>query len=214
MATFDLTLQNLVFPNFTINDDNSKKNFRIMFDILYFDKDESPKTALAILPGKEDFWQWENDKRENGIASTVSDDEQTVTLDVTGKFTANKRRILLAQGTLYEIDVKVIDMPDNNFDTLFKVFVESSLKNILEQAGKKIAGTVPGLGFVFSDDNVGKVSDFLVDKIKLKDKILFEGVSESPSKDGDFSITGKGTFRKSHDKKGDYEVRLNTKIAA
>lgn len=210
MGSFILTLQDLVFPNFTLNNDDSKKNFRLLVDIIFFDEDNKPHTAFQYLPKNLDFWQWETPTRVNGLAFKESADKKTVSLDVMGKFHKSDRLILIGQGELYLVSVKVIDMPDNNFDSLVKLFLEDNLQKMLEESGK-FGTKLPGFGFIFSGMSAGKISDFLVDRIKLKDKILFSGDAEEPSNNGTFSITGdKGVFKNSKDLTGHYEVNFKT----
>lgn len=218
VKTLDIAVNGITFPNF--GKDNSKKNFRLLIDFSYFDKDgKIVQGVAATLPAKKP-WQWESDDEENfvpPVAGTDLEKDATVTLDFLNTVTPrSQRRAFLKEGTrLFEVDITVIDVHDHNFGFWFKESLKFTLDDLLKQLDPLIEMLPNGLLVSVAEKGQKKLSETILEKLlKKDDKVLFTGGLEDddiPNQDGDFVISGKGTLKSSGDKKRDYSVTLNQK---
>ncbi|MBL8182214.1 MAG: hypothetical protein JNL64_11470 [Blastocatellia bacterium] len=223
MSNFRLKLDRLILPNFGKN--QSRKNFRLVFDISYFTDDEKPKigNSLVILPAEYD-WQW-RDKSGDKYLPPKDETVDPVELDLTvmddnlNGFSKLDRQILLFQGKKVDsIKIKIFDVKEKTFGDALIWVAKNVLPTAVAGALSAVTGTI-GSKFVVSlitelnDKN--ELSSALVSELTKKfgskagDKVLFNGaVSEDDVKPGSLKIKGEGKWR-NDDRRGQYEVYLN-----
>lgn len=221
MSNFRLKLDKLVIPNFEKND--SRKNFRLVFEITYFTDDEKPKigNSLVILPA-DYAWQWRN-KDDNKYLPPINDSVDPVELDLTvmdknlNGFSMLDRQILLFQGKKVDsIKVKIFDVKDKSFADALIFVAKNVLPAAVAGALSAVTGTI-GSKFVVSlitelnDKN--ELSSALVGELskrygeKTGDKVIFNGAIDTVAP-GPLVIKGEGKW-KNNSKKGNYEVGLS-----
>lgn len=192
-----LTLEGLDFPN-TL--DHSKKNFRLLVEFLYINKDgDSAKILASLPPLTEDNWQWRNSEKRNYVPH---DENGTILVE---QIDAAERLILWDKVNLHQIDLKVIDIEDRDFWDYTKGILKE-LKDIGFGAVDNFKG---GVFLKLLKPLVGeaktKVDDVLKKLTENGNKILFRKSYTTPNSDfipeGTITLSGAGT-------KGSYEVKL------
>jgi len=212
LQTFSLKLEGLIFPNF--GKDNSKKNFRLMIDVNFFDKDGTPATTHISFPAEE-IWQWRTaDKKfffpTKTVTATAAELDFSVFTSNTAEFSETDVEFLVSQGKLHSIVVHIIDVFDKSFADHLKDIAKNALPILIDAAtggvvkliGNKLVGTIIGQ---FKGDDI---TTEILKKVGGKDKILFKG-GKFQSSFGKISIGGKGVFKNKNDMSGDYKVALS-----
>jgi len=214
--TFSLKLEGLTFPNFKT--DNSKKNFRLMVDVNYFNEDNKPTTTHVTFP-LEEVWQWRK-KEDRFFVPPLNVTDSSVSLDFSvftnndAEFSETDQEILVTQGKLHSVIVHIVDVHDKNFMETFSKVLKLVLPIIFDAAtgglvsvvGNKLVGTIIGK---FKGDDI---TSELLQHTGGKDKVLFKG-GKFHNTYGKISVKGKGVFKNKNDMSGDYTVGLNyTKI--
>jgi len=216
MDTFSLKLEGLTFPNF--KNDNSKKNFRLMVDVNYFNEENKPATTHVTFP-LEEVWQWRKEDEKFYIPpKNVTDSKVELDLSVftnnAAEFSETDKEILVSQGKLHSVIVHIIDAHDKNFLETFgnvlklvlPVVFNAATGGLVSVIGNKLIGTIIGK---FKGDDI---TEELLKHTGGKDKALFKG-GKFQSAFGDILIVGKGVFKNKNDMSGDYTVKFSyTKI--
>jgi len=202
-----LTIDNLQFPNF--GNDDSKKNFRLLFTIIGNDAKGGPATILSALPPvKEDNWTWKPNKKK-AQNFVPNDGKGQIFVD---QLTTSERLVLHDVVEILSIDVKVLDVGDKN------------ALSILGQTLDKISGAaldllVTGAGGMFAkilksaEGPIQDVAAGIMDvwaKISSADKRLFRGEFRRPDfgsiAPGGFKVEGSGVLKETNDNKGSYSL--------
>src|SRR5262245_58064190 len=107
MAKKKLTIKGIAFPDF--GDDDSKKNFRLIFYIAYTDKN-GDETATIVSKPDSGQWQWRKSSKDFFLPPTINGDsaELNTTFLKTGGngFTAGSDKIAEIDGKITDITVQ------------------------------------------------------------------------------------------------------------
>ncbi len=206
---FQLYLEGLTFPPF--KNDNSKKNFRLLFDVDFRDDSKKAMKSLVTMPA-EGEWQW-NDSNKPYYIPILNQTATSVQLDLSvfpnnaGYFSETDGEVIEKEGDLKSIKVTVMDVHDPSFgDQLVKI-----AKIAIPEAMKAVSGgIVPVIGqkvvaTVAKEYIEGDLSDLILSQIKAsKDKVLYKGGRYAPKTKSKIVIDGDGI-------KGKYSVQLEYK---
>jgi hypothetical protein len=182
MAKKKLTIKGITFPNFV--NDNSKKNFRLIFYIGYTDKDGEEAVVTVAKPATG-HWQWRDSSKDAflGIAKKLSDSVELDMLVLKGgdeekKIPKDSHKIAEIDGEITDVRVQFMDVHDKTpMDFLVKTVMPELIK-IWEASGFDpiAAAPVPGVVKGLLKDKIdlkemaAKAEEFF--KKKLKDKML------------------------------------------
>lgn len=218
MPLFSLQLKKLVMPNF--GDNNSRKNFRLMFDITYLTEKEDIANSLVLLPASKD-WQWRDDK-DDFFIPVLDKNSDPVEFDLRvmdkneGGFSKTDKEILLAKGKIIRVKVTILDVGDPNFGKALLYIAKHVLPSIIATGvgattgiiGNKIIATL--VSDLNKNDDLSSVllNEFEKQfKEKSGDKVLFKGGEIYANAPSQINIAGTGKGRnKEH--KGQYEIFL------
>lgn len=135
--TKKLTIKGITFPNF--GDDNSKKNFRLVFFIGYTDKNGDETVSVVSKPG-EKHWQWRKIDRDSYLKPTIEGD--SVNLDTLVLKNGDGKKIPPASNKVAEIDgditdvtVHFVDIHDTTFGGIFAKDVLPELLTVWKATG-------------------------------------------------------------------------------
>jgi hypothetical protein len=180
MAKKKLTIKGITFPNF-VNDD-SKKNFRLIFYIGYTDKNGNEAVTSVSKPA-EGHWQWRKSSKDAFLKpKVVGDSAELDTLVLRNgdgnKIPASSNKITDIDGEITDVTVQFMDVHDK---TPIDFLVKSVLPELIEVWKATgfdpiAAAPVPGVikGFIKDkvnlEDLANQAAEFF--KKKLKDKML------------------------------------------
>jgi hypothetical protein len=140
MTAKKLTVKGITFPNF--GDDDSKKNFRLIFHIGYTDKDGNEAIATVSKPDSG-HWQWKNKNKDAYLKPKIVGD--SVELDTIvlkngdgKKIPGFANKIAEIDGDITDISAQFIDVSDKN---LSGFFVKDVLPDVI--AAWKLSGLDP-----------------------------------------------------------------------
>src|SRR5262245_28382415 len=126
MATKKLTIKGITFPNF--GDDDSKKNFRLIFHIGYTDAQGNEAVATVSKPDSG-HWQWKKASKDAFLKPTIVGN--SVNLDTlvlkngdSKKIPTGSNKIAEVDGTITDCTVQFLDVQDNNLTSFL-------VKNVL-----------------------------------------------------------------------------------
>ena len=143
MAKQKLTIKGITFPNF--GDDDSKKNFRLVFHIGYTDPDGEETVAVVSTP--EGDWQW---KKKGKRFLTPTPNGDSVTLDTVvlklgdgGEIPAKSNKIAEIDGEITEISVQFVDVANKNIGTFVMKKVVPELTKAWTAAGISPIDLIP-----------------------------------------------------------------------
>jgi hypothetical protein len=116
-----LSIKGITFPDF--GDDDSKKNFRLVFHVGY--NDENGDEAVAVVAKPDDgHWQWRKKSKDAFLTPTVKGD--SVTLDTLvlkngdgKKIPPMSHKIAEIEGELTDVSVQFMDVHDDTIGSLF-----------------------------------------------------------------------------------------------
>src|ERR1044072_3796091 len=141
MTTKKLTIKDITFPKFA--NDDSKKNFRLVFHIGYTDNNGNDAVATVSKPDTG-HWQWKNPNKDAFLTPKIVGD--SVQLDTLILRNGDGKKIPQFSNKIVELDgsvitdfsVQFLDVADNNFSSIF-------VKNILPDliAAWKVSGIDP-----------------------------------------------------------------------
>jgi len=217
MATQMLTIEGITFPDF--GDDNSKKNFRLIFYIAYKGDDKKTKTTIVTKPA-EGFWQWRKPNKKFFLSGTTAGDSvelDTSSLhfdDETSGFTATDYQIAEIDGKLSSVAVQFIDVKDDSLGTIFAEKFLPKLIDVWKTSGFNPLDLVPLPGVVTGivKDNVNlaeladKAEEFLAegngDKVLRRINKIYDGTNP-------FVISEENVvWNTKKNKKGTYSVTI------
>jgi hypothetical protein len=217
MAKKKLTIKGITFPDF--GDDDSKKNFRLIFYIAHTDKN-GDETATIVSKPDSGQWQWRKSSRDFFLPATIVGDsaELNTTFLKTGGngFAAGSDKIAEIDGKITDITVQFLDV----FDASVGDFMKS---NILPEIIKQLQGL--GINPIDLIPVPGVFTTVIKDKIKVdelaakfqdaltkgkKDKLLHSISEEFDGKKTIVLKEEKEWDPKKH-KKGTYGVTIGIK---
>ncbi len=193
MAKKKLTIKGITFPNF--GDDDSKKNFRLVFYIGYTDKNGDETVEVVSKPG-ERHWQWRNSKKDAFLKSKIVDDSAELDTLVLrngdgGKIPASSNKIAEIDGDITDITVQFMDVHDKTVADFLVKNVLPELITVWKATGLNPVDMAPipgGVKILIKDKfNLEEMADNAAEFYakKLKDKTLH---SISQSYDGEKQI--------------------------
>lgn len=214
MAKKKLTLKGITFPDF--GDDDSKKNFRLVFYIGYTDADGNEAVEVVSRPS-ERHWQWRNIKKDAYLKPTVKGN--SVELDMLVLRNGDGENIEKGSNVIAEIDGEITDITVQFMDVHDKTIADILVKNILPEL--LTVWKASGLNPIDLAPIPGGVKVILKEKIdleeladnaakfyakKLKDKMLHSIGTEY---DNEKTLTLKETdIEWEKGKKGTYAVKI------
>lgn len=123
-----LTIKGIKFPDF--GDDDSKKNFRLVFYVGYTDKDGNEEVAVIAKPS-ERHWQWRNKDKDAYLKPKVSGD--SVKLDTLMLKSGDGGKIAKGSNLIAEIDGEITDVSVQFMDVHDKTPIDIFTKSILPE---------------------------------------------------------------------------------
>ena len=214
MAKKKLTIKGITFPDF--GDDNSKKNFRLVFYIGYTNSDGDEAVAVVSKPD-ERHWQWRNQKKDAFLKPKIVGD--SAELNVLALKNGDGEKIPAGSHKIAEIDGEITDVTVQFMDVHDKTPIDFLVKVVLPELIKawKVTGINPidfapipgGISVLIKDKfNLEEMADGAAKffKKKLKDKMLH---SISKSYTGEKTLTLKEkNVEWSNGKTGTYSVSI------
>ena len=209
-----MTIKGITFPDF--GDDDSKKNFRLVFYIGYTDADGNEAVEVVSKPS-ERHWQWRNKNKDAFLQPTTKGD--SVELDTLVLRNGDGEKIEKGSNKIAEIEGEITDITVQFMDVHDKTIADFLVKNVLPELLTvwKASGLNPidfapipgGIKVLVKDKiNLEEMADGAAEfyKKKLKDKMLH---SISTEYDGEKTLTLK-TEKVEWDKgkKGTYAVKI------
>ncbi|MGC2238696.1 MAG: hypothetical protein WA584_21255 [Pyrinomonadaceae bacterium] len=211
-----LTIKGITFPDF--GDDDSKKNFRLIFYIAYTDEKGNDVLITAPKPA-QGHWQWKKSSKDAFIPTKIvgNSAELNVSVLTTGdgnKIPVGSNKIAEVDGDITAITVDFMDVHDK---TAFDVFVKSVLPQLIEvwkASGFDPIDFVPGAPIIkgilkktFStEDAVNKAKEFF--EKQLKDKNLHT-LSQEYNGENPFILKEENVvWDKKKNKSGTYAVTI------
>ena len=217
MAKKKLTIKGITFPDF--GDDDSKKNFRLIFYIAYTDSNGDEAAAIASKPDSGQ-WQWRKSSKDFFLPPNIVGDSaelNTSFLKTGGNgFAPASDKIAEIDGEITDITVQFLDV----FDASIGDFLKSK---ILPEVIKQLQGLginpidlipVPGIFTTVIKDKI-KV-DELATKVQnlltkeKKDKLLHTISAEYDGKKT-FTLKEEKEWNPKKHKKGTYGVTIGVK---
>ncbi|HEY0458116.1 MAG TPA: hypothetical protein VGC97_03120 [Pyrinomonadaceae bacterium] len=180
MAKKKLTIKGITFPNF--GDDDSKKNFRLIFYIGYTDKDGNEAVETVTKPATG-HWQWRKASKDAFLKPKLTGDSAELDTIVLKNGDGNK--IPAGSNKIAEIDGEITDVTVQFMDVHDKTPIDFLVKSVLPELIEvwKASGfdpiavaPVPGIikGIIKDKVNLEELADQAAAffKKKLKDKML------------------------------------------
>lgn len=218
MSKKKLTIKGITFPQF--GDDDSKKNFRLVFYIGYTDADGEEMATIVSKPDSG-HWQWRKSKKDFFLPvkaeSGDSVELNTTFLKAGGNgFEAKSDQIAEIDGDITDITVQFIDVFDESFGNFMK-------NKLLPEVIKQLKGL--GINPIDLLPVPGVITTVLKDKIKVDELATkLEGVLTDDDGDkllhtisaeykGEKTLTLKEekVWNKKKQKKGIYGVTIGIK---
>ncbi len=214
MAKKKLTLKGITFPDF--GDDDSKKNFRLVFYIGYTDDSGDEAVEVISKPG-ERHWQWRNKNKDAYLKPTKKGN--SVELDMLVLKNGDGEKIEKGSNKIAEIEGDITDITVQFMDVHDKTIADFLVKGVLPQLLTvwKISGLNPidfapipgGVKVILKDKfDLEEMADSAAEfyKKKLKDKMLH---SLSTEYDGEKTLTLKDeNVEWKKGKTGTYAVKI------
>jgi hypothetical protein len=213
MPAKTLTIESITFPKFSKN--SSKRNFRLVFYIVYKDAAGKTKTTIVTKPA-EGQWQWKKSEKEfffpekQDFGDSIELDASVLTTGENG-FAADDNVIAEVEGEIQTVAVQFVDVFDSSIADFLRNTVFQKFVGALKTAGFSpldllpVPGVVTGLikENVKIDKFVEKADDFITKE--TKDKLLHR---LSQKYNGENSITLSGKKEWDENKTGTYAVSI------
>jgi len=217
MSKKKLTIKGITFPNF--GDDDSKKNFRLVFYIGYTDADGEEMATIVSKPDNGQ-WQWRKSKKPFYLPETIVGDSVELNTTVlkagANGFEAKSDKITEIDGDITDITVQFIDVFDESFGNFMKSKILPEVIKHLKSLGINPIDLIPVPGVITTvlkdkikvDELAAKLEGVLTDDDG--DKLLH---TISAEYDGESTLTLKEEkeWNKKKHKKGTYGVTIGIK---
>lgn len=217
MAKKKLTIKGITFPDF--GDDDSKKNFRLIFYIAYTDQNGDEAAAIVTKPDSGQ-WQWRKSSKDFFLPPTIVGDSaelNTALLKTGGNGIAPASdKIAEIDGEITEITVQFLDVFDASIGDFLKSKILPEIIKQLQSLGINPIDLIPVPG-VFTtvikdkikiDELATKIEEFLT-KAK-KDKLL-DTISAEYNGKKTFTLKEEKEWNPKKHKKGTYAVTIGIK---
>jgi hypothetical protein len=217
MSKKKLNIKGITFPDF--GDDDSKKNFRLIFYIGFTDKN-GDETATIVSKPDSRHWQWRNPNKDFYLPEKIVGDsaELNTTFLKTGGngFAPSSDKIAEIDGDITEITVQFLDVSDGSIGDFLKGKILPEIIKHLQSLGINPIDLlpIPGAFTTIIKDKIkvgelaNKFQEFLTKE--KKDKLLH---TISAEYDGEKTLDLKEEKEwdaKKH-KKGTYGVKIGIK---
>ena len=156
-----LTIKGITFPNF--GDDDSKKNFRLIFYVGYTNADGEDAVAVVSKPD-ERHWQWRSQKKDAFLKPTIAGD--SVQLDTLVLKNGDGNKIPAGSNKIVEVDGEITDVTVQFMDVHDKTIGNFIVKNVLPELMTVWAAT--GLNPIDMAPLPGGVKVLIKDKVDLE----------------------------------------------
>ncbi len=217
MAKKKLTIKGITFPDF--GDDDSKKNFRLIFYIAYTNAD-GDETATIVSKPDSGQWQWRKSSKDFFLPPTIVGDSaelNTALLKTGGNgFAAASDKIAEIDGEITDITVQFLDVFDSSIGDFLKSKILPEVIKHLKSLGINPIDLIPIPG-VFTTIIKDKIKvDELADKFQdvltkeKKDKLLHTISAEYDGKKT-FTLKEEKEWNPKKHKKGTYGVTIGVK---
>lgn len=215
MAKKKLTIKGITFPNF--GNDDSKKNFRLVFYIGYTNSAGDEAVAVVSKPD-ERHWQWRNQKKDAFLKPKIVGDSAELNILTLKngdgeKIPAGSHKIAEIDGEITDVTVQFMDVHDKTpFDFLVKVVLPELIK------AWKVTGLNPidfapipgGISVLIKEKvNLEEMADNAAEffKKKLKDKML-HSISKNYKGEKTLTLKEKNVQWSGDGKTGTYAVSI------
>lgn len=217
MTKKKLTIKGITFPDF--GDDDSKKNFRLIFYIAYTDENGDDAVTIVSKPDSR-HWQWRKEKKDFFLPATVKGDSaelNTAFLKTGGSgFEPGSDKIAEIDGDITDITVQFLDVFDSSIGNFMKSKVLPEVIKHLQGLGINPIDLIPVPG-VFTtvlkdkikvDELAKKFQDALEDEDKDK---LLHSISKEYKGEKTFTLKEEKVWNKKKNKKGTFAVTIGVK---
>jgi hypothetical protein len=217
MAKKKLTIKGITFPDF--GDDDSKKNFRLIFYIAYNNED-GDETATIVSKPDSGQWQWRKSSKDFFLPPTIVGDsaELNTTILKTGGngFAPASDKIAEIDGEITDITVQFLDVFDSSIGDFLKSKVLPEVIKQLQSLGINPIDLIP---------IPGAFTTIIKDKIKVdelaakfqealtkekKDKLL-HSISKEYKGEKTFTLKEEKEWNSKKHKKGTFGVSIGVK---
>ena len=217
MAKKKLTIKGITFPDF--GDDDSKKNFRLIFYIGYTDK-IGDETATIVSKPDSGQWQWRKPNKDFFLPAKIVGDSvelNTIFLKTGGNgFAPSSDKIAEIDGKITDLTVQFLDVSDSSIGDFLKGNVLPEIIKHLQSLGINPIDLIPIPGAFTTiikdkikvDELATKFQEFLTKE--KKDKLLHTISAEYDGKKTLVLKEEKEWNTKQH-KKGTYGVTIGIK---
>lgn len=214
MANTKISLKGITFPDF--GDDDSKKNFRLVFFIAFTDKNGA-ENALIVSKPAAGAWQWRKASKDFYLAPTIKGDSailDTTILKTGGNaFPAGSDNVVEFDGKLSAITVQFIDVFDSSVGDFLKSQILPDIIERLKSLGINPVDLIPlpGIFTAIIKDKI-KVVDIateFAEKLKdgKKDKLL-HSVSRKYKNQKTLTLKSSKVWDDKKQKSGTFGVQL------
>ena len=198
MPLFELNLTGFRFPDDLPND---RANFRFVADLRYLDHRKQFKTAHAVMPSLDTFW--ECDRRREDRPNHVRDGSDG-RFDMTKVDVWERLAFLVRAEAVHSIQFKVLDVNRRDAWDAVKDFLGGVLEGAVggwkKDLRKEVSGLEGGALGAAGDD----IQSFLLKKLAGGDRVLFRGAADLQAgvgeyggfrvgEGGAFAVQGEGT---------------------
>lgn len=217
MAKKKLSVKGITFPDF--GDDDSKKNFRLIFYIAYIAKN-GDETATIVTKPDSGHWQWRKQSKDSYLPPTIKGDSaelNTTVLKAGGKGLAPASdKIAEIDGEITDITVQFLDVFDDSIGNFMKSkFLPEVIKHLQGLGINPIdLISIPGTFTAIIKDKVKvdelatKFQDFLTRE--NTDKLLHT-ISKEYKGAKTFTLNEEKEWNTKKHKKGIYGVTIGIK---
>ncbi|HEY8560992.1 MAG TPA: hypothetical protein VIL74_11525 [Pyrinomonadaceae bacterium] len=217
MAKKKLSIKGITFPDF--GDDDSKKNFRLVFYIGHTNED-GDETATIVTKPDSGQWQWRKSSRDFYLEPTVDGDSaklDTSLLKTGGNgFAPKSDQIAEIDGEITDITVQFLDVFDSSVGGFMQGKVLPEVIKQLQSLGINPIDLIPIPGTftaiikdkVKVDELAAKFQETLTKQ--KKDKILHTISAEVNGKKT-ITLKAEKEWDKKNRKKGTYAVTIGIK---
>ncbi len=212
-----LTIKGITFPDF--GDDDSKKNFRLIFYIGFTDKNGDEAATIVSKPDSR-HWQWRNPNKDFYLPEKIVGDSaelNTTFLKTGGNGIAPlSDKIAEIDGEITEITVQFLDVADGSIGDFLKSKILPEIIKHLQSLGINPIDLLPIPGTFTTiikdkikvDELATKFQEFLTKE--KKDKLLHT-ISAEYNGEKTLELSEEKEWDTKKHKKGTYGVKIGIK---
>lgn len=214
MARTKISLKGITFPDF--GDDDSKRNFRLLFFIAFTDHNDAENAMIVSKPAAG-AWQWRKSSKDFYLAPTIKGDSANLdaTILKTGGngFPAGSDTVVEFEGRLTAITVQFIDVFDSSVGDFLKGQILPDIIDRLKALGIDPVDLIPLPGIftavIKEKIKVGEIATEFAEKLKSgkKDKLL-NSISRGYKGQKTMTLKNSKTWDSKNEKSGTFGVKL------